>query len=583
MARSTRLLTIASATILVAIGAVFLLVAARPAVPPDRAAQWKKVDEAVNKGLPKTAIQELEPIIEAALKDKAYPEAVRAIAKKIALEGNIQGNKPEERITRMKAEIAKAPAEMVPAMDAILAHWYWHYFQQNRWRFLQRTATSAPPSDDFTTWDLARLFAEIDKQFTKALANEKELKAIPIDDYDALLEKGTLPDTYRPTLYDFLAFDALEFYSAGEQAGAKAEDAFEFAADGPALGTVGEFLQWQPQPTDADSPKLKAIKLYQSLLTFHKDDADKSAYLDADLFRLQFAHANAYGESKSGRYKAALKQFAEGYVRHELSAVARHRWGSVLHGEGEHVEARRIAVDGKNAFPDSPGGKLCHNLILQIEAREVQVMTERVWTDPLPVLRVTYRNIDQVHFRAVKLDWSGRLSRERWRPEHLTEADRNELVRRQPELEWSAKLPPTQDYHQRTEDVPAPKGLKPGFYFIVASPAKNFGDTENAISATDVWVSDLAVVMRTDRLNGRVEGFVLNAKSGDPIAGAAVRTWVRQNDGGIAAGPATKTDQNGLFSVRGETNRSYFVLASHDGQELASANEYANYEIGRAH
>ena len=93
----------------------------------------------------------------------------------------------------MKAEIAKAPAEMDPVMDAILAHWYWHYFQQNRWRFMQRTATGAPPGDDFTTWDLPRIFAEIDKQFDKALAAEKELKATPIATYDVLLEKGTHP------------------------------------------------------------------------------------------------------------------------------------------------------------------------------------------------------------------------------------------------------------------------------------------------------------------------------------------------------------------------------------------------------
>src|SRR5207302_4185254 len=134
-------------------------------------------------------VKELEPIIESAMNDKAYPEAIKAVAKKIALEATIQGNKPEERITRMKAEIAKAPKEMVPVMDAILAHWYWHYFQQNRWRFVQRSATSAPPGADFTTWDLKRLFAEIDQQFTKALAAEKELKATPIATYDALLEK----------------------------------------------------------------------------------------------------------------------------------------------------------------------------------------------------------------------------------------------------------------------------------------------------------------------------------------------------------------------------------------------------------
>src|ERR1700733_1829353 len=87
----------------------FLIVSAGP-----RDDQWKKVDEAVKKGLPKTAIENLQPIIESAIRDKAYPEAIKAIAKKIALEGNIQGNKPEEKILRMEAELAKVPKEMVP-------------------------------------------------------------------------------------------------------------------------------------------------------------------------------------------------------------------------------------------------------------------------------------------------------------------------------------------------------------------------------------------------------------------------------------------------------------------------------------
>ena len=53
----------------------------------------------------------------------------------------------------------------------------------------------------------------------RALAGADVLKKTPIADYNDLLEKGNAPDTYRPTLYDFLACNALEFYSAGEQAG----------------------------------------------------------------------------------------------------------------------------------------------------------------------------------------------------------------------------------------------------------------------------------------------------------------------------------------------------------------------------
>src|SRR5215208_1774638 len=74
-----------------------------------RDAQWKLVEEAVQKGLPRTAITNLEPIIAGALKDKAYGEAAKAMVRRIVLEGNIQGNKAEEKIARMEAEIARAP------------------------------------------------------------------------------------------------------------------------------------------------------------------------------------------------------------------------------------------------------------------------------------------------------------------------------------------------------------------------------------------------------------------------------------------------------------------------------------------
>src|SRR5215212_8903135 len=131
-------------------------------------AQWLRVEDAVKKGLPKTAIQEMDPIIRETLAEKKYDQAVKAIVRKIALEGNIQGNKAEEKVTRLEAEIAKAPREMVPVMQTILANWYWHYFQNNRWRFLQRSRTTEAPGKDFTTWDLPRLFAEIDRHMQTA-------------------------------------------------------------------------------------------------------------------------------------------------------------------------------------------------------------------------------------------------------------------------------------------------------------------------------------------------------------------------------------------------------------------------------
>src|SRR6185503_7637850 len=218
-----------------------------------------------------------------AMAEKAYGEAAKAIARKIVLEGNIQGNKAEEKITRMEAEIAKAPKEIVPMLDTILANWYWHYFQNNRWRFMQRTATAESPGKDFTTWDLPRLFAEIDRQFGKALAQTAVLKKTPITDYKELLEAGTMPDEYRPTLYDFIAQEALSFYTSGEQAAAKPQDSFDVPATSPVFDPAEKFIAWKIDTTDTNSPVFKALRLYQDLLSFHLKDTEPSALADADV------------------------------------------------------------------------------------------------------------------------------------------------------------------------------------------------------------------------------------------------------------------------------------------------------------
>jgi len=545
--------------------------------------QWKKVQEAVNKGLPKTAIEHLEPIIQGALKDKNYPEAIKAVAQKIALEGNIQGNKPEEKIVRLRAEIDKAPAEMKPVMETILANWYWHYFQHNRWRFMQRTATAQSPGEDITTWDLPRIFAEIDKQFTKALSAEATLKKIPVAQYDPLLVKGNMPDSYRPTLWDFLVYNALEFYSSGEQAAARPEDAFQLSAGGPIFGLTEEFVAWKIETTDADSPTVKAIRLYQELLRFHHGDQDKGAFLDADLARLVFGYNKAFGEEKKARYKAALKRFVDRWGDHEISARARYHWAHVLHEEGEWVEAHKLAEQGWRAFSNSVGGRMCFNLMQQIEARSANISTERVWAEPWPTIQVRYRNVNKVYFRIVPWDFPERLKGRNWNPEYLSDRnEQNAVLAKKPALAWESDLPPTPDYKERLEELAAPQDLKPGFYFLVASHDPSFGPKNNVVSYTAVWVSKLAIVMRTRHGQGVLEGFVLEGDSGLPVPEAQIRAWQQTNDGRWEAAAPTQTDAGGLFRLQGQQRRSTVVLAQHKDQALSTHQSYSVYSHDRS-
>jgi uncharacterized protein YfaS (alpha-2-macroglobulin family) len=555
-----------------ALAALTLALGAAPRTEP-----WKEVAEAVQKGLPKTAIEKLAPIIAQAVADRQWDVAIRGIGQRIALEGQIQGNKPEERIIRMEAEIAKAPAEMKPLMQAILANWYWSYFQQNRWRFMQRTEIEGDSGPDLTTWSLPRILSEIDSRFSTALTADAQLKATPVAAYDQLLEKGTAPDAYRPTLFDFIAHDALAFYCAGEQAGSTAEDAFELTADSPIFSDADVFLDWKPPARDTSSRTLRAVRLYQQLLAFHHKDPDKTAFLDANLLRLSFGYAQAVGDSKGERYAGALQRFAEDWGDHEISARARFHWATVLMENDEPSEARTIALAGLTAFPDSVGGKECYNLIQQIEAKSSSMATERVWNEPWPKIRVTYRNVTKVHFRAVAYDFQERAASSRWHPDYLNdEKERDEFLSRRPVLAWSVDLPPTADYRELTESLPAPRALKPGYYIIAASHNPAFSDKNNVVTYAAVWVSDLALVIRTGGDAGVIEGFVLHAVTGEPMAGATVQAWpIGQRRG---SPDASATDTNGLFRINvGNEGHGRIILATTGDQRIATGREYGAY------
>ncbi len=223
---------------------------------------WKKVEQALGKALPKTAIEELDKIIASAKKDRAFDDAIHAVCRKYVITAQIEGGSQAVAIKLLQSDLDQYPDEMKPVLKAILANWYWNYYQQNRWQFQQRTQTVQAPGDDFETWDLTRILAEAEKLFTGSLADPDTLKQIPVEKYSALLVAGTAPDKYRPTLFDFMAQDAITFYSLAEQR-VRPQDAFDLSAGTAIFGPTDDFLAWK-LPADNSSPIVKCSGCFKT-------------------------------------------------------------------------------------------------------------------------------------------------------------------------------------------------------------------------------------------------------------------------------------------------------------------------------
>jgi hypothetical protein len=551
-----------------------------------RAEAWKKVQQALDEGTPKTAAEALAGVEEAATKDKVWAEVARAIATRVLTATGDRPPDDPERLVQLAAAIEKAPPETQAVLQAIQANWTWGFFQQNRWRFAQRTtgATTASDLATIASWDLPTIVGEIRRRFAAALAEPAALQKLPVAEWTALIAPGSMPDAYRPTVWDVIVRDALEFATSGERGVVAPEDVFELAADSPALGTPEQFLAWKPEEdpavTDRGSPLIETARLYRDLLAFHKADADRTAFLAADLDRILWASGAAVGDDLAQKKEAALEAFIERAGNHETATLARFHLAGLAREAGDLVEAHDLAKQGVKAHAGSPGGALCKNLIAEIEAKSLVVETERMWAAPWPVIRITARNIDTAHVRIVKADWMARVTAGKPQWQWLDDADRKALLSQPPVKSFAVAVPNPQDFSDVRHDVPVPQDLEPGSYWVLASHAADFGEKDNVVEATLVWVSRIAIVSEGggSRKGEPLAGYVVDVATGDPIANASVQAFVQEegrHPPRFAAGAPATADRNGRFALPAVQGRQVLLHAKArlDGREHATATD----------
>ena len=533
---------------------------------------WKEVETAQKQRLPKTEMKLLGQIYDLAIAEEAFPDAARALFQKIVAEAKINQSAPSFAIKKLQSEIQSVPPTLKPIADAVLANWTYAYFQNNRWRFQQRSQTSTQVSDDIETWDLRRILQAVDQSFLSALESADELKKIPIGDYDQLTENGNKAgDARRPTVYDFIAHQALQFYSLDEQI-TRGVDNFHITADSPIFSDDKQFLTWKPATKDTDSYALKAIGLYQQLMVFHQGDEDQTAYLAADLERLSFGNREAKGQEKTARFRSALQRFSDQHKQHPVSADALSNLAQSYSAQSDFVEAHRIATIGLNRFKESTGGAACQNLIASIERSSASILTERIWNAAKPEFSIAYKNVDQITFRVVK------YSRDRWKTEFRIRStgtekkNRNDLLRLPVVKQWTVDLAATDDFQMRMQSITTPDDLEKGAYLIVGlvDSQKN-KDDDGVLFAKQFWQTDIGHVTRTDYSNRLLSGQIFNSVTGRPIGGARIKV-----QSAIYVGREQRfddfadlvTDADGNYSVQGKKNCSHHLTITNGDDTL---------------
>ncbi len=550
----------------------------------DRQRLWGQIAQAQKDKLPQTAMKLLEAVYQSAMADQVWPEAVRAMCQKISVEAAINQPATPFALKKLIERAGEVPDELKPMTNALLASGFHQYYRSNRWRFAQRSQTVAPVGDDFETWDLKTILDAIDSSFRKALEGRETLKKIPVAEYDQLLRAGNVDDAHRPTVFDFVANEAIAFYALDEHI-VRQQNAFDLSADSPVLSNVDEFIDWKPGTDDSADFLLRAVRLYQELLVFHRTDADPTAFLDTDLNRIVFANRVAAGEEKTARYRAILKRFANTHASHELSCRALALLSTSYFADQQYGLAHRYASTGMKRFPGSNGGMTCAGLIDQIERPELSLSVEHTWNAAEPQFSASYRNLDKVHFRLIKFDYLKWQFGRYGSPDNLDVQQRKSLRQRPAIKSWSVELEQTEEFASNEQALMAPLDIPPGTYLLLASGKPGFDGDDNFLLVKQIWRSDLACVERGSNASEGLTGQVFDAVSGKPIKGVNVRFDVWKHDGRnsrmeLAGNTTTDADGNYKFnSPRGQTR----IILTHGDQKLgfvSSQRSYINRQNG---
>ena len=185
---------------------------------------WKEVDSLQNIGLYASALTVVDSIFNLATEGDVAPQVVKSVIHKMKYNSYL-----EEDELKLIAKTSTFPLKQI--IHSITAETYWGYYQNNRWKFMNRTETVDFDNADIRTWDLSKLSDAVNEQYMLSITSSDSLKHTDIRDFSVILHdyKGNYAE--RPTLYDFLAHRALDFFQNTETELTRPE--YKYAIQGP--------------------------------------------------------------------------------------------------------------------------------------------------------------------------------------------------------------------------------------------------------------------------------------------------------------------------------------------------------------
>lgn len=449
------------------------------------------------------------------------------------------------------------------------------------WEIGSRERVESTGPVDLKSWTTDQINAEAWSALMRVWKDRASLGELKARDFPDIWDPGDYPAGIRDTLRDSVVYLCARFLT-------------DTSSWTPRQSNETWLLDLErlasPEPSDAgkvaavlESVDAHPLEKLRALLAEHGAWCRRSAgrpegALEARLELFSALHASFSKEDDRALIRARLAE--------ALASARKYPWwasGQALLAEFTRAEdapdalvrARKLALGGAEAYPDSPGGHRCLHVARNIEAPDFSVEMMATDAPARRSVRFTHRNLATVCLRAYAVDLSEliRTSKDYNLFPQWDEA-RNILEKSRPAASWKLDLPATPDFRDHRTYVELPSGLAPGLYLVAASARDDFARNANRIRALNVVVGDLVILRRASG-EGGTDAIVLSGGTGRPAAGASVDLYAFDWQKGYTRMEAKVTDAEGRvhYAPRSERQGPFFLLAA-KGRDLAIDPDY---------
>ena len=528
--------------------------------------------DAINKELDSGKIQSAKPLLNAlfikAKSQQQMPSMLKCIIHLAAISG--RSNEPDDKsiiltLQRLKDSIDSKPEKAI--IDYFIAEGIRNYYHYTLEDIRKRPHLNADINDfnQMDSWHQSQFQQAIRDRIKSAVQDSSVLLSIPGRTYTELLRVKDGSESYRPTLFDLIAYASIALLEKLDQ---DVERGYRpIIADMRVLQTASIFMQSSVidfKGYDLEFGMIRdRINLYQSLLRNHAKDKDQSAFIDANIQRLIGLSPTLSIDAKDSLLINALLDIGNNPSLHPGQANA--MMEAALHSINTDQPGKAYEISNRiiELFPNTKSAEQSKIQQGKIRNKSLNITVQQYILPGKPfIFRSEYANIDKFYCRLYKLneEVEKKIKKRRYRDSYLDKSGIKLLIDMQPIQAWKQEFPKNEDYRPHSIWKKAP-ALNKGRYIMLMSNSPIFDMSgDNVIVHAEFTATPIMGLMQKEA-GGNTLMHVLDAEKGNPLRATVqiMESTYDQDDNAYSdiISDSFTTNSNGIATIPPIANESY--------------------------